>query len=192
MASNHFEIDSLIKRLIIKVNKLETELQFYKNIEHVLMKENTGLLTFTQSNSSLITLDKINDVDLAFVTITFDPHRFDKLELSTEQSQKDYILTMLSKASKRPETYTEFIYGCFEKHKSGVIHTHLLYKIDDKNELEKYLLRKFASKPRNKHAVDISWVKDIEKVYEYINGGGKDKYGYYLLDRTQDFEKINL
>lgn len=199
-ADTSFQVDDLIKKLIIKVTKLEKELYYYKNIETVLIQENHNLLSFDISSSPMLSLIDIKnnyknhytEKGLAFMTITFDPMRFDKLELSTEQSQKDYILTMLSKASKKADTYSEFIYGCFEKHKSGIIHAHCLYECEDYVEVKKYLQRKFSNSIHNQKAVDINWVRNNEKVFNYIDDGNKEKYGFFLLDKRADLDKITF
>jgi len=130
---------------------------------------------------------KIKQNLLYFMTITFDPERFDNLIFTSEDQQKDYILKSLYEFRH----YINFIYGCFEKHQNGIIHTHMIINFNDYKEFkEKYfnkLKSKFTRNLRNKYTIDIEAVRDLDKVLQYIDYGEKVKYGFYIFYNSTNF-----
>lgn len=187
--SNHFEQDDLFKRLIKIIHNQNKELMYYKSIE-INLKHNLSEfneLLFDQSDEPMSLNTKVSLDSLYFVTITFDPHRFDNLELSTEISQKKYIIKQWHQLRHK----ISFVYGCFEKHKSGIIHSHCILETTDSESVMNQLMKAFSSKPNNKHAIDISEVRDISKCLRYIDtqidktgalDKQKQKYGFYKLE----------
>lgn len=190
--SNHFEQDDLFKKLIKIVHNQNKELMYYKSIE-INLKHNLSEfneLAFEQSDEPMALDSKVNLDSLYFLTITFDPHRFDNLELSTEISQKRYIIRQLYEIRH----HVKFIYGCFEKHKSGIIHSHLVIDVNDVEYITDKLMRAFSSKPSNKHAIDITPLRHPQNAIRYIdtmidrNGRidpQKKKYGFYKLEKSE-------
>lgn len=201
--SNHFEQDDLFKKLIKIIDNQNKELLFYKNMEinisHNLTEFNEQDYK-QQSNPMNIKsgYDMAHEIsgaihtdDLYFITITFDPHRFDSLDLTSEESQKKYILKQLHNLRHR----LGFVYGCFEKHKSGVIHSHLILETRDEETIKDSLIRAFSKNIKNRFCIDMSEVRDIRNTLRYINtnidrdgheSSVKTKYGFYYM-KNQEF-----
>lgn len=190
--SHQFEIDDFVKKIIKIVHNQNKELMYYKSIE-INLKHNLSEfneLLFDQSEEPMELDTKCDSQHMYFCTITFDPHRFDYLQLSTEISQKKYIIKQLHELRH----HVDFIYGCFEKHLSGVIHSHLIIEANDVDYVKDKLMRAFSSKPSNKHAIDISPIRDVGKCLRYIDtmvdrdgriDKQKQKYGFYKLEKSK-------
>jgi len=182
---NAVEIDdvhTLIKDLIKENKQLHKENLYYKNIElHLKINSRQFELTFRR-DSQPMSFDEHRMRDnnrMYFMTITFDPKRFDTLDFTSEESQKEYILLQLHKFKHK----INFIYGCFEKHKNGVIHAHVLLNFNDydifrEREFKK-LVSKFTNSKYNKFCIDLQPVQNLDNVINYIDGGDKEKFGFF-------------
>jgi len=127
-AQTHDDLHNLIKELINENTQLKKDNLYYRNIEIQLNINQRFKLVFKEDDHPMAFDDyKIKNNLLYFMTITFDPERFDNLIFTTEQQQKDYILASLYEFKDR----INFIYGCFEKHKNGIIHTHMIINFND-------------------------------------------------------------
>ena len=112
---------------------------------------------------------------LKFITITFDPEKFGSNNDSDHE--KDYILSVLIRLSR---SYF-FFYGCFEFHKSGTVHAHLLMASSENDSFwNKTLKSYFTDKPRNRNAVTCYPAKMPQSV-RYIN---KESDDYFFYDKS--------
>lgn len=110
-----------------------------------------------------------------FLTITFDPRKFGVDNDSDEE--RKYILYII----KKYIYYISNYYGCFEYHKNGAIHAHLIITLFSKyvyHDLRKKLKKEFTNDCYNKHAVDLQPIKNIEDVLQYINKPQSGKLYY--------------
>lgn len=114
---------------------------------------------------------KNNLTNAYFITITFDPSKFGIQP--HEQLRKDYILYQLAKL-KAIEKFTE-CYGCFEYHKNGLIHSHLIMITGFPNEVKQILKMKFTDNTRNKIVIQFDKAK-YPAATNYIN---KESTHYY-------------
>jgi len=174
------DIHKLMKELIIENKKLHIENNYYRNIEHLLVKENESYqLTFKQEDTPMAFNDiKIKSDGNYFLTITFDPKRFDNLHLTSTEEQKNYILLQLHKIRQT----INFIYGCFEKHKNDIIHTHIIINpvnIDALKKDLKKLKSAFTYNINNKYTIDFEYINNLDKVINYIDDGNKEKFGFF-------------
>jgi len=192
-AQKHDDLHNLIKELINENTQLKKDNLFYRNIEiQLLHEDNQSYKLIYQRDESPMAFDdyKIKHNLLYFMTITYDPERFDNLIFTSEEQQKEYILYSLYKFRNQ----INFIYGCFEKQTNGIIHAHLLinyidhiYFINDylpklKSQFTKRFLRK-----NHKQSIDNEPVKDLDKVLNYIDGKEKEKYGFFLFYNSTNF-----
>jgi len=187
-AQTHDDLHNLIKELIIENTQLKKDNIYYRNIEIQLKTNDRFKLIFKEDDHPMAFDDyKIKENLLYFMTITFDPERFDNLIFTTEQQQKDYILSSLYEFKDR----INFIYGCFEKHKNGIIHTHMIINFNDYQEFKENYFNKLKSKftrnLRNKYTIDIEAVKALDKVLQYIDNGEKVKYGFYIFYNSTNY-----
>lgn len=110
-----------------------------------------------------------------FVTLTFDPARFG-MHLYDEE-RKQYIIhklyyLMYNKLIKK-------CYGSFERHKNGIIHSHLIINAqqEDIKKIKQKLKSYFSDNPHNRIVVDIGPAK-YPQAKEYIE---KESDDYYLI-----------
>ena len=103
--------------------------------------------------------------DIVMVTITFDPRKFPVLINRT--AQRDYIRYVLDRFIDLFKGEIDYIYGCYELHDSGIVHTHfLIEKFDD--HMYRYLQKQFTNDKNNDKAVHRC-MKHPNEGYEYIN-----------------------
>lgn len=57
-----------------------------------------------------------------FITLTFDPQKFGCS--NDPESERNYMLNIILAAARR--SYVSAVYGSFELHKNGTVHTHLI------------------------------------------------------------------
>jgi len=114
----------------------------------------------------------ISDViynDFKFYTITFSPQRFYN---HTDEQYKEYILFHLLEIYLK---YNAYMYGCFEYHKSGQIHAHLvIHHPSQQKAIQRYLNQQFNHSLKNKYCIDegvkpITKQSDCDSIIEYIN-----------------------
>lgn len=189
-AQTHDDLHNLIKELILENTRLYKDNLLYRNIEIPLLKsENDRYKYMYIYDEQPMAWDnfKMREHQIHFLTITFDPDRFDNLIFTTEEQQKNYILWALSEFKDR----INFIYGCFEKHDSGIIHSHILINffdyIDFKEKYLKSLKAMFTRNIRNEHAVKLEVVNHLEKVAAYIDDGDKVKYGFFMFYHSTNY-----
>lgn len=191
-----------IERLNERLKEAREEASHWKKSHKALMKKNEELEEFKrmhdQSSLELLKLSKnklnwINDIwhyhepldvfnpdrfkdgkylpsgrsitDYIFITITFDPKLFGT-ELNDEL-RRNYILYY-----SRVLLDCTF-YGSFERHKSGIIHAHIISHISDNDkektqELRDRFTQYFARYKVNKTAIQIGPM-NIKKAEAYIN-----------------------
>lgn len=100
-----------------------------------------------------------------FVTVTFDRKRFFR---NTDVHTMNYIYYNLYKIIVK--FYGRIVYGCFERHKDGWIHTHFVVSLTDDSlvsSMEMYIRCMFAENPRNHHCVKI--LRATNAAINYIN-----------------------
>ena len=110
-----------------------------------------------------------------FITITFDPTRFGVANPPEQEEQ--YILYQLARIIKKGFCFSFF--GCFEKHKNGITHSHLIMHSNYRVEVYDLLKRAFTNNPRNRVAIDIGnahqtksisyIIKESNKYFKYNN-----------------------
>jgi len=192
-AQSHDDLHNLIKELINENTQLKRDNLFYRNIELQLLDEdNQSYKGIYKRDESPMAFDdyKIKQNLLYFMTITYDPERFDNLIFVSEDQQKEYILYSLYKFRH----YINFMYGCFEKQNNGIIHAHILINYNDSNEfindylpkLKSRFTRRFIRKNQNQ-SVDNQPVKDLDKVLNYIDGKEKVKYGFFMFYNSTNY-----
>jgi hypothetical protein len=189
-AQTNDDIHNLIKELILENTRLYKDNLLYRNIEIPLLKsENDRYKYMYIYDEQPMAWDnfKMREHQIHFLTITFDPDRFDNLLFTTEEQQKNYILWALSQFKDK----INFIYGCFEKHDSGIIHSHILINFFDSYDFQqnhyKSLKAMFTKNIRNEHAIKLEPVNHLEKVAAYIDDGDKIKYGFFMFYHSTNY-----
>lgn len=167
--------------MIISLTK-EKECKSYKDIltsyEMFMLNKNIIPKFFISDEPIITTFDK---TATKFYTITFSSKRF---FAHTDQQYIDYIYYQLHHLYSTE--LASFIYGCFEHHKSGIIHAHVIITSYQHDMVNKYLNQKFNHDARNRFCIDSSYVKSEEKVLNYIyKKDTKEK-------RSNEFFKIGV
>lgn len=116
-----------------------------------------------------------------FVTITFDPARFGMQPYDSER--KDYIIHKLYRLFDK--NLVKKCYGSFERHKNGIIHSHLIINAqqEDIKKIKQLLKSYFTDNPYNKIVVDIGPAK-YPQAKDYIE---KESEEYYYIAPSQPF-----
>jgi len=192
-AQTNDDLHHLIKELINENIQLKQDNLFYRNVELQLLHEDNQhyKLIYKRDEVPMAFDDyKIKHNLLYFMTITYDPDRFDNLIFISEEQQKEYILYSLYKFRH----HINFMYGCFEKQTNGIIHAHILINYNDNIEFINDHLPKLKSKftrrfirSNQKQTIDNEPVKDMDKVLNYIDGKEKEKYGFFLFYNSSNF-----
>lgn len=184
----------------VQNKKLKEEIQQLKNKINYLTAHTHDELYVTGSERLEITehIQMISEpdntyrytptADWRFVTLTFDPARFGVDNDPAHEAL--YILKVLTNGIK--EEYIFQLYGCFERQRSGVVHSHCLIKTGDEIKLLRYLKRNFTNNPRNNKAVDAPPAKHPQAL-EYINKTcpyGFEKSWFKLNNLPSKFESI--
>lgn len=101
-----------------------------------------------------------NTTKVKMITLTFDRHKFK--ELKNRQAQRNYFQYIIDKW----EPLTP-IYGCFELHEDGVVHTHFMVHNITDNDLQ------FFKSWLTNHDANIHAVHACDKIqreaFDYIN-----------------------
>jgi len=118
-----------------------------------------------------------------FITITFDPARFGMQPFDEER--KDYIIHKMYNVMDYQ--LIKEVYGSFERHKNGIIHTHAIITayFDDIKQINKVMKSYFTDNPYNKIAIDIGPAK-YPQAKEYME---KESDDYYLISRKRVMKK---
>jgi len=127
---------------------------------------------------------ELPDRDYIAITLTFDQQKHHQLILTPTYEQKKYIEKVISNLLY--EQLISAVYGCFEKHKSGFIHSHLLVPhYGDYNNIYNKLIPYFTNREfKKQHAVLIKPVKDLTKWVNYINKESSDFIEWNLKKNT--------
>lgn len=131
--------------------------------------------------------DYFNSVDYTekyfLITLTFDPKVVVNLD---EYGQRQRLLNIISELGDYK------YYSCLEKHKSGILHAHIMLQSDDIHSVEdilnknkKHITKSFKLNPSIQIKVVKQTKKDIERTYDYIFDDKKDHPIYKYL-------KINI
>lgn len=182
------EIHLYIRELRDTIRKQQLELAHYRNIQYALRKyTNEQQYRLEYFFESIRCPDLMNDSDMKWAfTITFDPNRFKAIDLTPVEEQKNYIKIYLYKLIKKYEI--PFLYGSFEFHKNGRIHFHGMMSIYNKDEVYRYLMRKFSNSPHNKHCILFKPIDNFNKWLEYIN---KESDDYILYKKPLENNSLN-
>lgn len=130
--------------------------------------------TFIQSKTKIPFEYKDKLSNAYFITITFDPNKFGVEQLDDERKQ--YILYSLYKCIKS-EMITE-LYGSFEYHKNGLIHSHAIAITGYHKELYDKLQPLYTDNSHNKYAIQIGKAKHPQ-AQQYIE---KESTHYYYFN----------
>jgi len=122
--------------------------------------------------------------DWLAITITFDQQKHPQLIITPSFEQKKYIEKVISNLLY--EQHITAVYGSFEKHKSGYIHSHLIIPhygstINLLETITSYFTNRTIEK---QHAVLIKDVTDISKWIGYINKESQDYFEFNLRKNT--------
>jgi len=177
--SRIIEQDKIIIKLHEQINKL-TKLSECNSYKDILTTTQCYLLSKRIYEIYFLTdtpfIFDISPEMTKFYTITFSPQRFYQ---HTDQQYMDYIMFHLSEMYVNDKLIW-FAYGCFENHKSGVIHAHVAISSNNHDLVNKYLNQKFNHDARNRRCIDSSYIKSVEKVINYIN---KESTNYFRIGR---------
>ena len=113
--------------------------------------------------------DKLSNAH--FITLTFDPAKFGLQEYRSQRM--DYISYQLT--SLLQQQLTTSFYGCFENHKNGIIHAHLIMITAFPKEVFKQLKKSLTDNQYNKVCVDIGPAK-YPQAKEYIEKESTDYF----------------
>jgi len=168
----------IIKDLQKKYNDLKQAFDFILDISpeslNIGCNTKVRLHSFFNRSSEPIEYDLSVDLNTAyFFTLTFDPQRFGVT--NHDKSQKDYMLSIIMDIFDKQMATS--CYGCFEHHKNGSIHTHLILKTYIPQEVKKYFKSKLTYNAHNKHAVDFGHAKNPQ-AKQYIEKEATDYYSF--------------
>lgn len=144
--------------------------------------------------------EPINKDNLYFLTITFDPNRFDGLG-NDAAAEEVYILHSLALATK-DKLIIELV-GCFELQNNGNTHAHAHVRTYQPIELKQTLKRLFTNNMRNQKAIDLQPARINDKGIanagmDYINkheeGKGTEHKTWFTINNIKESnsEEISL
>ncbi len=160
--------EDYIKTLEQTINSIQKTYET-KNYQDILQADELEQLIqlrkiYLDESQNPISKSRFQDcLHLYFITITFSPKRF---YLHTEKQYKEYILFHLIRLRQLNLLFD--CYGCFELHRSGVVHSHLIIRAYQIDEVRKYLNKQFNHDARNRKCIDIQPVTN-NRVLDYIN-----------------------
>lgn len=99
------------------------------------------------------------------VTLTFDPRKFPVLINRT--AQRDYIRYVLDLFIDLFGNEINSIYGCYELHDSGIVHSHFM--IDSLDEHQYKFLQKYFTNDKNNDKAVHRCEKYQQQAVDYIN-----------------------
>lgn len=180
-----------IQELKEENSSLRKELARFHAIENDALKlqywqqqEITNL--FTQSKIKIPFEYKSKLSNAYFITITFDPNKFGVVQL--EDERKQYILYSLYKCIKS-KLLTE-LYGCFEYHKNGLIHTHAILITGYPTEIKHKLHPLYTDNTKNTVVIQIDKAKHPQ-AQQYIEKESTHYYYYSHFSRSEEVPKVN-
>nr|UOF80159.1 helitron helicase-like domain at N-terminus [Cressdnaviricota sp.] len=172
-----------------EIAKLQKKIKYYKSIQMIINDEEryvdikfTGIRSFHRTIETpfhdLRTGEFEIPKDLYFLTITFDPSRFNDLELITEPSKKDYIIRCLQRLYNRQ--FLTRLYGCFEYTKKLEIHAHCIVMTGRPSDFRYLLKTKFTDDIDNNVCIDLQPVDSVKNVIRYIE---KESFDYFYIGK---------
>lgn len=128
-------------------------------------KQPEECIELLEKKFQLIDLEKhfkmdVNDYKCQMLTLTFDRHKFK--DLRNRSAQRNYFKYVLEKWH-----HLSPLYGCFELHEDGVVHTHLMTINSTQADLD-YLKNWLTNYDKNIHAIH-SCEKAAIDAFDYIN-----------------------
>lgn len=199
MEVSNEEIQKLLKKDLNKINpselqeyvfKLKKSL-YFKTLQNDYLLKNESYINiecpvyypFNREEMYLTDIELPNR-DYIAITLTFDQQKHPQLILTPTYEQKKYIEKVISNLLY--EQLISAVYGCFEKHKSGYIHSHLIVPhYGDYNNLLSTIVPYFTNRELKKqHAVLIKPVTDLNKWLTYINKESLDFIEWNLKKNT--------
>lgn len=175
-----------------QIKTLNKVVHYYKgfyDMVNSIQNENLNLKSYQISDifgsfvvsDSPIPLDGWNfDLKLwRFITLTFDPQKFGCS--NDPESERNYMLNIILAAARL--SYLSSVYGSFELHKNGTVHTHLIAKVHSQ-DLYYFLKKKLTDNPKNRNAVDEGPAR-FPNCIQYIE---KESKNYYKLDMPIEVE----
>lgn len=161
------------KRIVL----LEERIRFLEQSNNVLLKVPHWLEQYSlewierSTTKENIVIDTSVLSNTYFITITFDPAKFGVANQRDEE--ETYILSHLANIYRQDWCFR--FYGCFEQHKNGTTHAHLIMHTNYRHEIFVYLKRQFTDNPRNTHAIDIGMAHQTKSI-PYIQ---KESVNYF-------------
>lgn len=138
----------------------------------------------------------VNNDHMFLVTVTFDPEVLSTYNLHSTELQANYIHKQISTFHDNCDRFFShdiFIYGSMEFHKSGILHSHFIFKYSKCSDIEykeQYnnfienmfndIKMKFTFKPYNKICIDYQPVKKFYEACEYVE---KEPYTLFKFGR---------
>lgn len=158
-----------LKQQIAYLTRTNNEILYLKYYEKMLITD------YIKESNKPIDYEWQPVKQYKFITITFDPEKFGIN--NSPELEKQYILHKLAYLKK--SDLCQSFYGCFEFHKSGSIHAHLIMCTNYDKEVYKYLKQQFTDNPRNRHAIDYCLAK--VKAQQYI----EKESDHYFISKTE-------
>lgn len=166
------------KMLKEKVDALEIALSYYRSKDSIqtatkkhFPNESYGKIDNIKLLKGLSPIDYIPDDERCFMfTQTFDPAKFHVL--NNRVSQRDYI-----KQVYEVVLYNQpMVQGCYELHKSGIVHSHFI--VLEKVDLD--VLKSYFTKNKdNEHCINYQ-LKTYKEAFDYISKQlSKDSDNFY-------------
>lgn len=185
--SNPFCDKCEIYRLKKRIQELENENTFLRKDQDQQFNLTPHLFNkFGLRHLETKYLIPLNQDNLYFLTITFDPSRFKNLGTDAA-AEETYILHQLALATN-DELLLE-LEGCFELQSNGNTHAHAHVRTYQPIELQQTLKKKFTNNMRNDKAIDLQPARTATKGINYINKiqegkGCENKTWFSLKSRT--------
>jgi len=135
-------------------------------------------------------LDNVDDLDVYQWTITFDPSYFD-CKLTSQYTQREYIKSVLYLTLMKFKI--DYMFGCFELHKSGIVHCHVIFKLTEDhlpNLIKNFIAQYFTKRDMETQRAVRCDLKDHNEAFNYITKTDTkgtefdNNYIYYILKKN--------
>lgn len=179
---NGLQLSEYIRKLRKTIVKQQQRLNFLEQTETYLPKIDT--VNYPYDDNQLMEIENLS-IDYVSVTMTFDPRKFPQLLFTPEYYQQNYFKQIISKL-----IYTDVInavYGCFEKHNSGIIHCHFIAPLyntsSNYQELEQIIKPYLTDRATNNKAVVVKPTTNTSGWLNYINKSAnyKEFFSYNMI-----------
>ena len=187
------------KKELSKLQKIQNNLKFPEYLsphQKYLYRELQKNIKVQLSNYPKILeaydlFNYFNDsASIFFITITYDPKRFPATLDCIEEEYIKYVLLTIYIYN------ITAIYGTFEKHENGRVHTHLVLQAYQQKEIEITLKSMFGSTLRRSNiSVKIEKIKPnyVQDALDYINKTNKPEeigHEFYIIHtKKENFDK---